>query len=118
MPMVTGICSVPVHRLRNMSKKTYPFWKVRPHVFIIGAGASRAAFPNGDKNGFKLPLMSDFVDILNLEPILSKYNVLTSTSNIETIFYNAYLDDPNSNLLNELEDKIHMYFSILEIPDQ
>ena len=28
----------------------------KPHVVILGAGASAAAFPNGDKNGNKLPL--------------------------------------------------------------
>jgi hypothetical protein len=29
----------------------------RSHVVILGAGASYAAFPDGDKNGRKLPLM-------------------------------------------------------------
>ena len=28
-------------------------YKERPHVVIIGAGASVAAIPNGDKNGLK-----------------------------------------------------------------
>ena len=32
-----------------------------PHVVILGAGASLAAFPDGDKNGRKLPLMNDIV---------------------------------------------------------
>ncbi len=27
------------------------FIKQRPHVFILGAGASKAALPNGDGNG-------------------------------------------------------------------
>lgn len=27
-----------------------------PHVLILGAGASKAVFPNGDLNGFELPL--------------------------------------------------------------
>ncbi len=33
----------------------------RPHVVLLGAGASRAAFLNGDRNGKILPLMADFV---------------------------------------------------------
>ena len=32
----------------------------RPHLVVLGAGASRAAFPDGDKNGKRLPLMADF----------------------------------------------------------
>ena len=34
----------------------------RPHVVILGAGASYAAFPNGDMHGRKLPLMNNFVE--------------------------------------------------------
>ena len=30
------------------------------HVVILGAGASKASFPDGDSNGYKLPLMNDF----------------------------------------------------------
>jgi len=50
--------------LNPMEDKKYPFWMVSSHTFILGAGASRAAFPNGDKFGRALPLMCDFVDVL------------------------------------------------------
>ena len=36
-----------------------------PHVVILGAGASRASFPDGDKNGIELPLMCDLAQKLN-----------------------------------------------------
>ncbi|MFW6223076.1 MAG: hypothetical protein ACOC3T_05645 [Bacteroidota bacterium] len=36
----------------------------RPHVVILGAGASAAAFPQGDANGKKLPVMNDLADIV------------------------------------------------------
>lgn len=32
----------------------------KPHVVVLGAGASRATCPDGDKNGRKIPLMRDF----------------------------------------------------------
>lgn len=32
--------------------------KKRPHVVILGAGASCAAIPNGDKNGKKISAMN------------------------------------------------------------
>ncbi|MBS3101438.1 hypothetical protein J4204_04850 [Candidatus Woesearchaeota archaeon] len=48
----------------------------RPHVVVLGAGASRATCPDGDKNGKKLPLMSDFVKILGLKFINKIYLIL------------------------------------------
>ena len=47
----------------------------RPHVVILGAGASLATFPNGDKSGKKLPLMMDFIDIMGLSSILDRYRI-------------------------------------------
>jgi hypothetical protein len=44
----------------------------RPHIVLLGAGASRAAFPNGDRNGMKLPLMCDLVEMLGLDSVLDK----------------------------------------------
>lgn len=36
----------------------------RRHIVLLGAGASRAAFPNGEGTGKHLPLMSDFAKTL------------------------------------------------------
>lgn len=47
----------------------------RPHVVLLGAGASRAACPTGDANGKLLPLMADFVDVLGRNPLLMKFGV-------------------------------------------
>jgi hypothetical protein len=33
-----------------------------PHVVILGAGASAATCPNGDRNKIKLPVMRDFTN--------------------------------------------------------
>ncbi|MEW6087649.1 MAG: hypothetical protein AB1498_05040 [bacterium] len=35
---------------------------LRRHIVILGAGASVAAFPNGDANGKILPTMDNFVE--------------------------------------------------------
>ena len=40
------------------------YMKNRPHVVILGAGASCAAIPNGDKNGKRISAMSGFIDKL------------------------------------------------------
>ena len=47
----------------------------RPHLVVLGAGASRAAFPDGDKNGKRLPLMADLVDTLGLRSLLICWDV-------------------------------------------
>jgi hypothetical protein len=44
----------------------------RPHVVILGAGASVASCLDGDKNGRRLPTMNNFVDILGLRDLLEK----------------------------------------------
>lgn len=48
--------------MRRGSYNPYAIRTGRPHLVLLGAGASLAAFPNGDKNGLKLPLMNNFVE--------------------------------------------------------
>ena len=43
---------------------------VRPHVVLLGAGASLDAFPEGDELGRRLPLMHNLVDLVGLEPLI------------------------------------------------
>ncbi len=43
---------------------------LRPHVVLVGAGASRAAFPNGDAAGQRIPVMDVIVDIIELQPLI------------------------------------------------
>ena len=101
-----------------MNNKSYPFWRVSSHTFLLGAGASRAAFPNGDKYSRKLPLMNDFIEIVGLENLLDNNEIDFTNQNIEEIYSNLYTKNPKSNLIGELNDKIIDYFSILKIPDE
>ena len=61
----------------------------RPHVVILGAGASLAACPNGDRNGKQLPLMADFAAKVNLRSILEEWGI-DYQQNFEEIFNNLY----------------------------
>lgn len=90
----------------------------RPHVVILGAGATRASFPNGDKNCKVSPLMNDMVKVLNLDPLLSKIGLKTESSNIEDI-YSELIDrgEECTEIRIELEEKIKDYFISMEIPD-
>ena len=40
----------------------------RPHVVILGAGASKAAMPEGDKFGKKVPLLDELPELEELAP--------------------------------------------------
>ena len=67
------------------------YMKNRPHVVILGAGASCAAIPNGDKNGRKISAMSGFIEKLGLKDIISKVKLNTTSDNLEDIYME--LDD-------------------------
>lgn len=83
------------------------------HIVLLGAGASRAAFPNGDVSGNKLPVMNDLIEIIGLKPLFEKYSI-NSSGNFEAI----YTKIENENLRKEIEEKIHDYFSKLSLPDE
>jgi len=90
-----------------------------PHVVILGAGASKAACPNGDKNGILVPIMNEFQDIPGL------YNIISDIESIEGKLGNNF-EDKYSMLTklknyNDEEEEINRitrnYFSRLELPD-
>lgn len=83
----------------------------KPHVVLLGAGASRAAFPNGEGTGKCLPLMNDFVKTLELTTLLSNMDIDLS-QNFESIYSNI----KNGTLRNTLEKQINKYFSTLSLP--
>lgn len=51
-----------MHKKEKLMSK--PFAAPLPHVVILGAGASKAAMPDGDKSGKMIPLMDNLPDIL------------------------------------------------------
>lgn len=49
--------------------------QARPHLVLVGAGASRAAVPDGERSGRRLPLMADFLEIVPVAPIPQKNGI-------------------------------------------
>jgi hypothetical protein len=90
----------------------------RPHLVILGAGASLAAFPNGDKNGKRLPLLQNLVDVVGLGELLLTNDVPYEGKNFEEIYSSLYGNLHNQILLNKIEEKIEEYFNSLKIPDE
>lgn len=82
------------------------------HIVLLGAGASRAAFPDGDSSGKSMPVMSDLINILNLNALFDEAGI-KSSDNFETIYANI-----NDNTIREnIEKRIYSYFSKLKLPD-
>ena len=90
----------------------------RIHVVVVGAGASLAAFPHGDRNGRKLPIIKNFVDVVGLASLLKANHVPPPYDDFEAIYSDA-AQDPNKMALQEkLEERVYDYFSALELPDE
>ncbi|MHB8376326.1 MAG: hypothetical protein ACYDEB_05165 [Dehalococcoidia bacterium] len=88
----------------------------RPHVVILGAGASRAAVLNGDKHGRHAPLMDDLVQVIGLAGLLSELGIEHEGRKFEDIFteLNPVTQAPGRAAL---EDAVSAYFDRLELPD-
>jgi hypothetical protein len=89
----------------------------RPHVVILGAGASAAAFPSGDRNGRKLPVMRNFVEVVGLEALLTANGIQPPFADFEAIYSDIATTPSQGALRAEIERRVHDYFAALELPD-
>ena len=92
--------------------------RVRPHVVLIGAGASRATFPSGDGNGRALPLMNDLVELLGLGSSFDDAGIAWKGQNFEDLYAQISADDRLSGLRRQVEETVESYFRSLELPPE
>lgn len=92
--------------------------KNRPHVVILGAGATMAAIPGGDKNGRRSSVMSGFIESLGMTEILKEVELKTSSNNLEDIYSELHSRPECDAIRKELDSRIRAYFSELELPDE
>lgn len=85
-----------------------------PHVVILGAGASRAAFGQGDAYGKKIPVMNDILEIVGLTDLISKEGFDVNT-NFEALYDDLVTNGTNPNLISQIESNISSYFQGLKI---
>lgn len=89
----------------------------RPHVVLLGAGASLAAFPDGDASGKPLPLMDNLVETLGLQSLLKSAGLeYEDQPNFEIIYSKLASEPSNAHLLCEIERRIEAYFTGLSLP--
>jgi hypothetical protein len=87
-----------------------------PHVVILGAGASRAAFPDGDAKKRQLPLMTDLIGCLGLNEDIRAAGFVDVTD-FEAIYDELATTKRNPSLRGEIESRVRDYFEQLELPD-
>lgn len=92
-------------------------YDLRPHVVLLGSGASRAAFPNGDAHGQELPIMADLVEIVGLQPQLERAgSEYRSIENFEELYGRLASEPDRRELVREIERQIDRYFAALSLP--
>lgn len=91
--------------------------KERPHLVILGAGATIATIPRGDRNGRKSSLMDNFINELGLNELLNNVIFNTNSNNLENIYSELYDREDCRNIRLLLETKIREYFDLLQLSD-
>jgi hypothetical protein len=84
---------------------------------LLGAGASCAAFPDGDVHGRKLPTMANFVETVNGLADYLDDNSIRHDGNIENLYSNFLSKPDQARHAKEVENLIHDYFNSLEMPE-
>ena len=94
-----------------------PFYGA-PHLVILGAGASAAAFPKGDREGRRLPVMATLSAQLGLDDLFEAHGLATPGANFEAVYSDIAETGRHPELLAALEAQVHAYFSALDLPDE
>ena len=90
----------------------------RPHVVLLGAGASRAAFPKGERSGLTIPLMNDLVDVIGLKSEIDQLgDDFRNETNFELIYSRLVSSCSYKKNLEKIELRMEDYFSSMQLPD-
>ena len=88
-----------------------------PHVVILGAGASKAAFKEGDAKGRFVPLMNELPKILGRPWQYLIEEAHLAEAGFEFQFTQLRDDATQRSRLDVIEDMLLNYFSSLTLPD-
>ncbi|MCH7547086.1 MAG: hypothetical protein IID30_11870 [Planctomycetes bacterium] len=90
---------------------------LRPHIVLLGAGASRAACPTGDAGGRLLPVMDDLIDVVGLQQLIDRVRPEGLQDRNFEAFYGQMIADPKcASQVKEIERHIDSYLSSLSLP--
>jgi hypothetical protein len=93
---------------------------LRTHIVLLGAGASRAAFPTGDAAGLSLPVMNDLVDIVGLRPLIEEIAgpEAVGETNFERIYSRLASEPRYVREVKQIERQVESYFHAMSLPNQ
>jgi len=91
--------------------------RLRPHLFILGAGATKATIPNGDKYGRQSPVMENFMHEIGIDRLLEGVKLKTKSKNIEDIYSELAPKPEYANVVRQIEDGIVAHYRQMQIPD-
>jgi hypothetical protein len=90
----------------------------KPHVFILGAGASIAAMPNGDRNGKPLPDMKGLGELPEIRALLKEAGYSPPVEDFEATYAELRADDSKAELGDGIDAAVRAYFDDVELPDE
>ena len=89
----------------------------RPHLFILGAGATKATIPNGDKYGRQSPVMENFMQEIGLEALLNGVKLKTKSRNIEAIYSELVTKSEYADVVKKIEEGVVAHYRQMRISD-
>lgn len=89
-----------------------------PHIVVLGAGASIAAYLDWGSEGNALPSMQGLIDTIGLREDIEKAGFEVNDLNFEAFYDELASSGEYSDLLSEIESKVYDYFSFLSLPDK
>jgi len=88
-----------------------------PHIVVLGAGASIAAYYDWGKIGPALPSMLNLIDLLSLRTDVSEAGYNPDLTNFELLYDELASTKKNEDLRKLIERRVYEYFSTLSLPD-
>ena len=89
----------------------------RPHLFILGAGATKATIPNGDKFGRQSPVMENFLREIGIDSLLNGVKLKNKSNNIEAIYSELATIPEYADVVTKIEEGIVSHYRQMQIPD-
>lgn len=88
-------------------------------VVILGAGASIAStLRNPEPTGKILPSMNNFVQVVGLTDVVASLPDRLKANNFEELYGKLHQDNPNSDEIHEIENRVYDYFKDMQLPDE
>jgi len=89
-----------------------------PHVVILGAGASIAAYKHWGSLGSPLPSMQDLIDVLELREEIASRGYSVDGMDFESFYDDLATRNSDPELKEIVETRTYNYFSSLELPNR